>query len=194
MSLSAALVSPITWCAPSSLPTTTTPATRLYATGVWPSSRVSERKASIRSKATFDTLDGWPNHVGMAISRMSEARMRSRICGHSSPSETASETTPKSIWWSARRITSVATPASRSSPRTTWAKDSEFDSSGERFSVQTRHVARIGSPVPMRQAASSCLRMPHSSLEPQRSTILPFSNRAICTPVTSIARPVGAIP
>jgi len=40
---------------------------------------------------------GLPEQVGVATTRISAARIRSRIAGHSSPSTTASETTPGSI-------------------------------------------------------------------------------------------------
>jgi hypothetical protein len=52
----------------------------------------------MRSSARLETLEGWPSHVGSANTRISAARMRSRSAGHSSPSETASETTPGSTW------------------------------------------------------------------------------------------------
>lgn len=52
--------------------------------------------------------------------------------------------------------------------------------------------------LPMRPAqtgaAPSCLRMPSSSEEPHRSTILPLSKRPICIPRTSIDLPVADTP
>ncbi len=41
---------------------------------------------------------------------------------------------------------------------------------------------------------SECLKIPSSSELPQRSVILPSSNRAICMPRASIFFPVGATP
>ena len=74
---------------------------------------------------TFETLEGWPSHVGIAMIRISDARMRARIAGHSSSSEMASEIT--------RSRSGVYEPDDVGLD----------DSSGERLRVQTRQVARI---------------------------------------------------
>lgn len=74
MSCSPPVISLITWRAPSSLPVTTTPATRLQATGL-PSSSVSDSIASIRSSTRFATDDGRPSQVGDAMTRISASRI-----------------------------------------------------------------------------------------------------------------------
>ena len=82
MSASAPHTSVISWWAPSSLPVFTTPATRLYATGR-PSS-VSASIASIRSITRWAIEDGLPTQVGVAITRISDARILDRIAGQAS--------------------------------------------------------------------------------------------------------------
>lgn len=62
MSARAPWTSLITWRAPSPLPVTTTPATRLQATGRPPSS-VSDSIASMRSSTRWATEDGRPGQV-----------------------------------------------------------------------------------------------------------------------------------
>ena len=73
--------SAITWCAPSSLPVTTMPRTAV----------VHERLAVIVGLGdegvhpfphASTTLDGWPSHVGVAMTRISALRTSGRISGH----------------------------------------------------------------------------------------------------------------
>lgn len=98
----------------------------------------------MRSSARLATLDGWPNHVGVATMRISAATTRSRIAGHSSPARTASDTTPGGMSWSASRMISQVTPWSSSACTSTRASASVLDGSGDGLSVQLRTSARIG--------------------------------------------------
>src|SRR3954452_2603983 len=144
MSLTAWASSAMTWCAPSSLPVTTNPATRLNATGS-PSSSVSESIASIRSMTRLTTLEGWPNQVGVASTRISDESSFSWTGGHSSPSPSSDETPGSRLRSTARIISQVAPPASRASRRTT-ASASVFEAAGEGLRVQLSMRAWSGTP------------------------------------------------
>ena len=99
--------------------------------------------------------------------------------GHSSPPGSPPDTTPKSIWWSASRITSLRTPSSRNAPSTTSASDSEFDCSGERFSVQTRQVARI-QVIAFCQGTAVCTPYPAPRRQPEAGVaVLPPPGEAL---------------
>lgn len=135
MSASAPEISLITWCAPSSLPVTTTPATRLQATGR-PSSSVSESIASIRSSTRWATEEGRPSQVGEATTRISASSSLACTSGQTSPSRTASLTTPGSMVRSTARTTSTSTPSFSSRSTTTPASASVLDGSGDLFRVQ----------------------------------------------------------
>ncbi|APS22985.1 hypothetical protein TK78_31720 [Streptomyces sp. Tue 6075] len=73
-----------------------------------PWSSVSEDSAFSRSRTRWQTLEGWPSQMGVAISRMSAARTFSRRAGQASPSP-SSTSIPGRTSWSATRTTSPGT-------------------------------------------------------------------------------------
>src|SRR5690606_1533653 len=83
-----------TFLAPSSFPVTSTPPTLLYNGGCPLVGSSSLVLPSIRSITILHTADLSPNHIGLAIIRMSASLISDSIIGQSSPSPSF-EVTPK---------------------------------------------------------------------------------------------------
>src|ERR1700741_2779815 len=140
MSQSAPVTSEITWCAPSSLPVTTTPATRLKATGR-SSSSVSDIIPSIRSSTRWAIDEGRPSQVGVATIRISASRSSPCSRGQWSVSSPMSVMMPGGTTWSTTRNDRTSTSRSRRPSATTSARTWVFDGSGLCLSVQFRITA-----------------------------------------------------
>ena len=90
------------------------------------------------------TDDFSPSQIGVHSTRMSAARTRSKIAGHSSlaqPCSVMSGHTPVAMSWSTARSSSTVTPWRRMISIEIAANPSVFDGSGERFRVQLMNSA-----------------------------------------------------